>query len=74
VGNAGFHGYIIFGFKKKNFYILESVHLGNATYVFGKNWEELSKLTKKEILDEGLQEKRIIHKRSWENQIRNLFK
>lgn len=73
VGNAGFHGYIIFGFEKKNFYILESVHLGNATYVFGNDWEELSKLSKKEILDGGLQQERIIHRQNWEAQIRKLF-
>ena len=74
IGTAGFHGYLIFGFPTKNLFVLESVHLGNATYVFDKNWKELSQLTKAEILDRGLAKERIIHLVPWFSRIRDLLK
>lgn len=73
VGNAGFRGYVVFGFPNKSFYILESIHQGNATYVFGQNWQQLSQLTKEQILNQNLQQQRIIHSHGWENQVNNLF-
>ena len=38
-----------------------------------KNWEELSKLTKAEILKENLQDVRIIHNNNWQQEIRDLL-
>lgn len=73
VGNAGFRGYIVFGFPNKNFFILESIHQGNATYVFGQNWQQLSRLSKEQILNQNLQQQRIIHSQGWANQVNNLF-
>lgn len=72
-GKSGFHGYVIFGFTNKDLYVLESVYPNNATYVFCKNWQELSKLTKAEILKENLQYVRIIHRDNWQIDIRNLL-
>ena len=71
-GTAGFSGYV--GFVFKEFIILESLIYGNAIYVFDKNWLEFSKLTKKEILNENLHIKRIMHKKGWKNEVRVLFK
>lgn len=65
IGEKGFNGYMIFGFKSKAKYILESVHSGNATYIFGQDWQELSKLTKAQILQENKQLDRLIHNQSW---------
>lgn len=73
IGRGGFQGYIVFGFSEEDLYVLESVYTGNATYVFGKNWEELSKLTKAEILDASLQKDRLIHGEGWNNQIKALL-
>lgn len=74
VGKAGFNGYVILGFTNKNLYVCESVHFGNATYVFAERWEELSKKTKAEILDENLQEDRIIHRvEKWDRRINELL-
>jgi hypothetical protein len=73
IGRAGFSGYIIFGFPKKNLYILESVYTGNATYVFAERWEELSQMTKAQILNDQLQKERIIHRQSWHRHIQTLF-
>lgn len=74
IGNAGFHGYMVFGFPKKGIYLLESVHLGNATYIFGDDWEKLSKLSKKEILDENLHKDRIVHRKLWHFNIMKILK
>lgn len=67
IGDKGFRGYMIFGFKSKNVYILESIHSGNATYVFGEDWKELSQMTKAQIIDSGKQLDRIIHNNSWKS-------
>lgn len=64
-GRSGFRGYAVFGFESKNLFILESVIPNNATYVFEKNWEQLSQLTKAEILSHNLQKTRIIHNANW---------
>lgn len=74
IGEAGFYGYVIFGFEKKTLYVLESIYYGNATYVFEEGWEELSKKTKAEILTESLQKDRIIHREGWEDSINKLLK
>lgn len=72
-GSGGFHGYIIHGFTDKKIYVLESIYYGNATYIFGEEWEELSKKTKAEILNEKLQQDRFIHREGWENKIKKLM-
>jgi hypothetical protein len=73
VGRGGFTGYIIFGFPDRNLFICESVHVDNATYVFDERWEELSKMTKAQILNQDLQKERIIHRSKWEQHIEQLF-
>lgn len=73
VGNAGFRGYMVFGFQNKNFFILESLNRGNATYVFGQNWQQISQLTKEQILNQNLHLNRFVHSASWINQINELF-
>lgn len=74
IGRAGFAGHIVFGFPKKELFILESVYLGNATYVFDRDWEELSRKTKAEILDAKLHKARLIHRLGWSRQLNDLFK
>lgn len=69
VGLGGFKDYVVFGFTEKNRYVLESPRLGNATYIFDKNWPELSVKTKKEILDGSLHEARLIHGHRWHREI-----
>ena len=62
IGMGGFRGYVVFGFPSKNLYLLECAFVDNATYVFGEAWEDLSKLTKAEILDAKLAKERIVHR------------
>lgn len=74
IGLAGFAGYVVFGFTTKNLFVFESIYTGNATYVFGDQWENLSKLTKVQVLDNKLHRDRIIHRDGWDHRIRNLLR
>lgn len=73
IGQAGFKGYLVFGFPQKNLYVLESAYTGNATYVFNERWEDLSKRTKAEIIDENLHTARLVHRRGWRSRVRRLL-
>jgi len=66
LGRGGFHGYFAFGFSTRKLFVLESIHLDNATYIFGSDWENLSQLSKGEILNGGLQKERIVHDSRWQ--------
>ena len=73
VGQGGFNDYIVFGFPNKNLYILESIKSGNATYVFNSNWEQLSRLTKAEILNNNLHQSRVFHTPSWKEDMNRIL-
>lgn len=72
-GLGGFSDYTVYGFPNLNIFILESMNIGNATYVFDKNWEDVTKLTKKEIIDAKLYKKRVVHTQDWKMEIDKLF-
>lgn len=72
-GRAGFHGYLVFEFKEFDLFIFESSLYGNATYVFEGAWEQLSQMTKAEILSLNLCKERFIHREGWEHNIKLLF-
>jgi hypothetical protein len=74
VGRAGFRGYLVFGFEDKGIYVVESLEYGNATYVFGEDWERLSQMTKAEILNQDLQQARLIHREGWDGEIEALLR
>jgi len=69
VGRGGFQGYIVLGFNSKKLFVFESLYYGNATYIFKNDWVDLSQKTKAEILDQNLQDDRIIHASSWKKDI-----
>ncbi|BES69709.1 hypothetical protein RE428_07720 [Marinobacter nanhaiticus D15-8W] len=73
VGRGGFDGYVIFGFPSKSLYVLESVQVNNATYVLDRDWEELSSLTKADLLNANLHKGRVIHRESWFSEIHSLL-
>ncbi|EGQ8028965.1 hypothetical protein ACR564_004121 [Vibrio vulnificus] len=70
-GQGGFSGYFVYGFEKIGVYVLESIYLDNATYVFDDDWEAFSQLTKSEIINGGLAKARIVHDRKWAVAIRS---
>lgn len=73
-GTGGYRGYMVFEFEKKELYIFESIAYGNATYIFEGEWENVSKLSKKEILDRRLAKDRIVHYNDWEKNINKYLK
>lgn len=73
MGQAGFRGYIVFGFPERNLYILEGTSYGNARYVFREDWERLSQMTKAEILADDLQAYRIVHRDTWNRHLSSVF-
>jgi hypothetical protein len=74
VGRGGFGGYVVFGFPEKDLYVCESAWYGNATYVFDKDWEALSQLSKAQILHNDFQKDRIVHREGWEDAVRGLLR
>ncbi len=64
-GLGGFGDYVAYIFPSRGLVVLESVYYGNALYVLGKNWEDLSKLTKAQIIQHKLAEYRIVHNKGW---------
>lgn len=73
IGENGYHGYIIFGFTEQNLYIFENAEYGNATYVFEGDWQQLSKMTKAEIISSNVHKHRFVHLNGWKQQIAELF-
>lgn len=67
-GEDGFMGYYIAEFGD-NIYICDSVFLNNAIYILGNDWENISKMTKKEIINGSYAKARIIHSGDWKKQI-----
>lgn len=74
IGKGGFNGYIVHGFNDNNTYVLESIYTNNATYILEDNWEEISKLTKAEILNDDLHKDRVIHSKNWYKKINEILK
>lgn len=69
IGTSEFRGYIVFGFRNKNTYILDNSRIGNAIYIFKGNWQDFSKQTKKELITKGTI--RIVHNGDWKNKLLN---
>lgn len=73
-GNGGFSDYLAYEFTDKNLVILESIRFGNAIYVFKKDWREVSKLSKAEILNGNLCYARVIHSDGWMDKVNSILK
>jgi hypothetical protein len=69
----GFSWYFSFWFPKQNICVLECHEIYNATYILADNWSILSQLTKAELLQNDLYERRIIHTQNRETEIAKLF-
>ena len=70
-GPAGFRGYIVFEFPRKDVVVVESMWSGNATYIFSlDSYKNLIAKNKQEVLNQRLHKKRIVHNDNWESKIR----
>lgn len=73
-GIGGYSGYVVFAFENQHKYVLESQFTNNAIYIFGDQWEELSKLSKAEILAGRRHIARIIHTPNWFNELQRYIR
>ncbi len=64
IGTLGFLGYVMFFFD--NYIVLDSIHYGDAIYIFTPEKEDLCALPKKDILSNKYHADRIIHRAGWE--------
>lgn len=69
VGQAGFRDYVAYEFVARGYVVLESIQRDNALYVFGRDWEGVSRLTKAEIIAGDLYEHRVIHRLGWKDRM-----
>ena len=63
-GHAGFGGYVVFEYPGTDRVLLECGVYGNAIYVLGPNWKELSRRGKREIMEDP-SSRRIPHRGEW---------
>lgn len=74
IGMGGFTGYVIYVFNKKGIAVLESIKYGNASYVIANdNWEQLSRMTKQQLLANSQVKQREIHTKGWFAKIKELL-
>lgn len=74
-GSSGFRRY--FGaLLEEDLVVFENIQYGNAVYILFKNWEELSKRSRLDLLSGkyGTDFERVIHKQGWKKEIRNIVK
>jgi hypothetical protein len=71
VGRGGFRGYAVFGFSERGRVVLESLYSGHETVVSDRCWEELSRLSKSELLADAGHEEHIEHSPGWESRLRD---
>jgi len=69
IGNGGFRSYVAYIFNGKGTAVLESVMPDNATYVFGGNWQAVSRLSKAQVLSNHHHIARIFHDRNWQGRV-----
>lgn len=74
VGRGGFDDYLAYIFEERGVVVLESVTRGNAIYVFERNWENFSQLTKREIIQNDLHLQRIVHATGWKQRFAQLMR
>jgi len=74
-GTSGFHRYFGAQFAD-NFVVFENLEYGNAIYAMFDDWEELSKLSRIELLKNrrGTGFVRIVHRDGWKNTLKELVK
>ncbi|MGE3147785.1 MAG: hypothetical protein AB7K04_01840 [Pseudorhodoplanes sp.] len=74
VGEGGFSDYIAYRFRPRGLTVMESVRRDNAIYVFGDEWERVSRLTKAQVLSSRHHKARVIHAKGWKARLAELLK
>ncbi len=69
-----FEGYLVFYFGKIKVAVLDCPIKGNAIYIFGEDWKNLSRLSKSKLLNfYPNKTKRIIHKGDWFEKLKSFL-
>lgn len=75
IGLGGFDGYVVFGFPRLGLCVLESQHVNNATYILNSDsWEQISQLSKAEILNANAHQGRVVHKEGWASALHDFLR
>ena len=70
-GKKSFRGYIVFFFDENNTAVLESPLTNNAIYIVRENWQDLSRLSKAELLRRyGNIVTRVVHSGDWVSRLK----
>lgn len=70
VGQGGFDGYFVFIYSRTSRVLLENPIEGNAAYVLLRDWKDLSRLTKSELLSSDAAV-RVVHSGEWRTHLRS---
>lgn len=73
IGAGGFDDYLAYVFPARKLVILESVRKDNALYVFGRDWQRVSQLSKAEVLSNRFHLARIVHSDGWKGRLARLM-
>lgn len=74
VGEGGFEDYMVYVFNSHELIVMESLRRDNALYIFTGDWRPVSKLSKAQIIQNGLHLARIIHTKDWKGKLISYFK
>lgn len=72
-GEGGFSDYLAYVFPQYGRVVLESLRRDNAIYVFKGAWEAFSRLTKRQIIDSGVHDARIVHSTGWQQRLQDVL-
>jgi hypothetical protein len=73
-GQGGFNDYLAYVFPQYGRVVLESLRRDNAIYVFKSAWESFSRLTKRQILDSGVHDARVLHTKGWQGRLMEILR
>lgn len=71
VGRGGYRGCGAFGFGDRGRFVIESAYHDNATHVTSRNWDDLSRHAKSDLLAGLPGDRSIVHSRGWEARLRD---
>ena len=71
VGRGGYRGCGAFGFGDRGRFVIESAYHDNATHVTSRNWDDLSRHAKSDLLAGLPGDRPIVHSRGWETRLRD---
>ena len=70
-GEAEFDGCVVFGFEGRSAVVMDTPLVGHALFIIRSDWHQLSRLSKRELLEDYPEEvRRIVHRGDWFERLR----